>query len=89
MVSGGIGLAILGYGFIRKVLNWSHFHLLREHGPLMALGAILLVAGLLFLMTGLIGDLLMRVYFESTRARTYAIRRIVTQKATKKGEKIK
>ena len=87
MVSGGIGLAILGYGFIRKVLNWNHFHLLQEHGPLMALGAILLVAGLLFLMTGLIGDLLMRVYFESTRARTYAIRRIVTQKtAKKKGE---
>ena len=84
MVSGGIGLAILAYGFIRKVLNWNHFHLLREHGPLMALGAILLVAGLLFLMTGLIGDLLMRVYFESTRARTYAIRRIITQKATKK-----
>jgi hypothetical protein len=31
----------------------------------------------MFLATGLIGELLMRIYFEATGARTYAIRRLV------------
>jgi glycosyltransferase involved in cell wall biosynthesis len=74
-IAGGGG--ILLYGFIRKLLQWSTFHLFTEHGPLMAAGFVAVIAGLLFLSTGLIGELLMRVYFEATQARTYAVRRIV------------
>ena len=74
IAAGGL---ILGYGFIRKLVQWSSFHLLSEHGPLMALGFAAVIAGMLFLSTGLIGELLMRVYFEATSARTYSIRRIV------------
>jgi hypothetical protein len=37
----------------------------------------LVLVGLLLLATGLIGELLMRIYFESTGARTYAVRRLV------------
>lgn len=71
------GGAILGYGFVRKLLQWSSFDLFAEHGPLMAVGFVAVIAGLLFLSTGLIGEMLMRVYFEATSAKTYAIRRIV------------
>ena len=78
IAAGGL---ILGYGFVRKLLEWSTFNLFTQHGPLMALGFAAVIAGLLFLSTGLIGELLMRVYFEATSAKTYAIRRIVHRAA--------
>ena len=43
----------------------------------MALGSRPILAGLIFLATGLMGELLMRIYFESSPARTYAVRRVV------------
>ena len=77
LVSGGAGTCILTYGGTRKLLAWGEFRLFEQHGPLMALGFMLVVAGLLFLSTGLIGELLMRIYFESTGNRTYAVRRVL------------
>lgn len=77
MVLGFGGGAILGYGLIRKLIQWSQFSLFTTHGPLMALGFMLIVTALLMLATGLIGELMMRIYFESTPARTYAVRKIV------------
>ena len=77
MVTMAGGLGILGYGLIRKLCQWSSFHLFQEHGPLMAVGFLLLLVSLLFIATGLIGELMMRIYFESTSARTYAVRRLV------------
>jgi glycosyltransferase involved in cell wall biosynthesis len=77
MVTGG---GILGYGFVRKIValcSGASFNLFTTHGPLMAVGLMAMMAGLLFISTGLIGELLMRVYFEATAARTYAVRRIV------------
>ncbi|MBL7133418.1 MAG: glycosyltransferase family 2 protein [Phycisphaerae bacterium] len=74
---GGAGMAILAYGLGRKIYSGWEFDLFVEHGPLMALGFMLVVAGMLMLATGLIGELLMRIYFESTGARTYAVRRVV------------
>jgi len=82
LIAGLGGAAILGYGFIRKLIQWSSFSLLEHHGPLMALGFMLVITALLFISTGLIGELLMRIYFESTRASTYAVRRVV-----RRGEK--
>jgi glycosyltransferase involved in cell wall biosynthesis len=73
-LAGGIG--VLGYGFIRKLLDWD-YSLFVEHGPLMAMGFLLVIVALLFLACGLMGELMMRIYFESTPARTYAIKRIV------------
>jgi glycosyltransferase involved in cell wall biosynthesis len=77
----GAGGAILTYGFVRKLLQWSSFDLFSKHGPLMAVGFVAVVVGLLFLSTGLIGELLMRVYFEASGTRTYAVRRIVHRRA--------
>ncbi len=73
MVAGG---GILAYLLIRKIVQ-PGFHIMQVHGPLMALGFMLLVVAMLFLATGLIGELLMRIYFESTKASTYAVRRVV------------
>ena len=77
LISSGTGTVILTYGLVRKLLDWQNFHLFQRHGPLMALGFMLSVTGLLLLATGLIGELLVRIYFESTGARTYAVRRLV------------
>jgi glycosyltransferase involved in cell wall biosynthesis len=71
------GLGILTYGFVRKCIDWSGFHLFRQHGPLMAVGFTLVIVAMLFLATGLMGEMLMRIYFQSTDARTYGIRRVV------------
>jgi glycosyltransferase involved in cell wall biosynthesis len=72
LVSGGI----LGYLGVRKLVDHG-FSIMRIHGPLMALGFMLLALAVMFLATGLIGELLMRIYFEATGAKTYAIRRLV------------
>ena len=80
------GLGILGYGFVRKCFQWNTFHLFQQHGPLMAVGILLFVAALLLLATGLIGELMMRIYFESTDAKTYAIRRVVKKAASARPE---
>jgi len=74
------GGGILGYMFYRKIYHviiGEKFHLMQRHGPMMMLGALVFMTGLLFMATGLIGELLMRIYFESSRARTYAVRRVV------------
>ncbi len=74
-LAGGGG--ILGYGLVRKLIQWNSFNVFETHGPLMAVGFMLMITGMLVLATGLIGELLMRIYFESCSARTYAVRRVV------------
>ncbi len=81
-VSGLMGMLILMYGFVRKlysVFTDGSFSLFAEHGPLMAVGLVMFIMSLLFLATGVIGELLMRIYFESTGARTYSVKRVVTR----------
>jgi len=74
-----IGSIILTYGLIRKIIGWcgDGFDLFTMHGPLMALGFMSIITAMLLLATGLIGEMLMRIYFESTGARTYRVRRLV------------
>jgi glycosyltransferase involved in cell wall biosynthesis len=82
---GTIGLAgttsgslILGYCLVVKL--FTNIDIIAEHGPLMLAGALLLLAGLMMFSTGLIGELVMRTYFESQDRRIYAVREILTQK---------
>lgn len=51
-----------------------------EHGPLMMAGGLLLLAGLMMFSTGLLGEVMIRTYFESQDRRIYAVREILTQK---------
>jgi hypothetical protein len=71
-----IGIGILAYLGVRKLVD-QDFSIMRMHGPLMALGFMLVVMAMLFLATGLIGELLMRIYFEVGHGRTYAVRRLI------------
>ena len=82
---GSIGLAgtvsgsvILIYCLIEKLFR--DLDIIQEHGPLMMAGALLLLAGLMMFSTGLIGELVMRIYFETQDRRIYAVREILTQK---------
>jgi len=50
--------------------------ILAAHGPLAMLAALLLLIGCGLVSTGLIGELLSRVYFESTGKKIYTVRRI-------------
>jgi glycosyltransferase involved in cell wall biosynthesis len=50
--------------------------IIAEHGPLLIAGALLWFAGLMLFSTGLIGEVLMRTYFESQGRRIYAIREV-------------
>jgi hypothetical protein len=47
-----------------------------NHGPLVILGALLLLGGLMMFTTGLLGEVLMRTYFESQGRRIYAVREV-------------
>ncbi len=51
-----------------------------EHGPLMMAAGLLLLGGLMMFSTGLIGEMMMRTYFESQDRRIYAVREILTRK---------
>jgi glycosyltransferase involved in cell wall biosynthesis len=70
------GGAILGYIGIRKLMGYE---ILIEHGPLMLAGSLLLLAGLVMFTTGLLGEVLIRTYFESQGRRIYAVREIRTR----------
>ena len=54
--------------------------IIQEHGPLMLAGGLMLLAGMLMFCTGLIGEMMMRTYFESQDRRIYAVREILTRK---------
>jgi glycosyltransferase involved in cell wall biosynthesis len=76
------GTVMLGYCLMVK-LFWR-LDIIQEHGPLMIAGALLLLAGLMMFSTGLIGELVMRTYFETQDRRIYAVREILTQKRREK-----
>ena len=73
------GTAMLGYCLIVKLFSWR-LDIIGEHGPLLLAGALLLLAGLMMFSTGLIGELVIRTYFETQNRRIYAVREILTQK---------
>jgi hypothetical protein len=67
------GTLVLAYIFVDKLAGRD---IILEHGPLLVAGAMLWFAGLMLFSTGLIGEVLMRTYFESQGRRIYAIREI-------------
>src|SRR5208283_3389347 len=75
-LSGG---GIMVWLAVEKLLLWRQ-DLVAEHGPIMVAGALLLLAGLMMFSTGLIGEMMMRTYFESQDRRIYAVREILTRK---------
>jgi|SRR5579884_2494511 len=72
-----LGGCILGGLAIHKF--WGH-SMLEDHGALVMAGALLLLGGLMMFSTGLLGEVLMRTYFESQGRRIYAVREIRSRK---------
>jgi glycosyltransferase involved in cell wall biosynthesis len=66
--AGGVILLVL---FIEKVL--THLQLFVQHGPLLILGMLLCLFGLQFLAMGLVGELMMRNYFEAHQKPVYRL----------------
>lgn len=81
-----LGGAILGFCAIKKLV--TQIDIIAEHGPLMLAGAMFLMAGLMMFSTGLIGELVMRTYFESQDRRIYAIREILTREKLEATQKV-
>ncbi len=63
---GGLGMVYL---FILKLLGFSI-----GDRPLLIASVLMVIVGVQLIMTGLLGELMMRVYFESSGRKTYAIR---------------
>ena len=75
--SGGVGSAILAYLVVEKIQGHE---IVMAHGPLMMAGGLLLLAGLMMFSTGLLGEVLIRTYFETQDRRIYAVRQILAKK---------
>jgi glycosyltransferase involved in cell wall biosynthesis len=69
-----LGGGTLAYLAVEKLVTGRD--IIVEHGPLMVAGALLLLAGLGMFGTGLLGEVLIRTYFESQGRRIYAVREI-------------
>jgi len=78
LLSTVIGLSIYAWMIVDKVFNGTD--LFDKHGPLMLLGAVLILAGVQLVSSGLIGEMLSRTYFESQGKPIYSIETVVTGK---------
>jgi glycosyltransferase involved in cell wall biosynthesis len=78
LLSTTIGMSIYIWMIIDKLLYGTH--LFDNHGPLMLLGAVLILAGVQLISSGLIGEMLSRTYFESQGKPIYSIERVTTSK---------
>lgn len=67
-------LALAGYVLFDKLVY--NVPIFVAHGPISLLATVLLLVGCGFVSTGLIGELVCRVYFESTDKKIYTVRRI-------------
>ncbi|MBN1162918.1 glycosyltransferase family 2 protein [Patescibacteria group bacterium] len=68
-VISGIGTLFALYLFVLKVLGYSI-----GGRPLLTLSVLMIIVGVQSMMMGMIGELLMRTYFESSGRRTYTVR---------------
>jgi glycosyltransferase involved in cell wall biosynthesis len=76
ILCGGAGCVALSYLLARKLQG---IHIMLEHGPLLIAGSVLALTGLQFLCTGLIGEVLMRTYFESQGRPIYGAKEVIGQ----------
>ncbi len=79
---GSLGLLSLTAG--GSVLLYNLYEKLRgvdilvEHGPLLLLGSLAFVTGVQLICTGLIGEIVIRIYFESQNRRIYSVARVIS-----------
>ena len=76
--SAGLGGLLLAGLAVDKI--WTGDDIIQSHGPLMLVGALALVTGVILFCTGLLGEVLTRTYYESQGRRIYAVREIRTKR---------
>jgi glycosyltransferase involved in cell wall biosynthesis len=72
-------LTLISFGLFTYIAIDKFYYkvpILTEHGPLAALAALLLIIGAGFISTGLLAEMLSRIYFESTGRKIYSVRKI-------------
>ena len=69
-----LGSATPAYLLFEKLRGHAIF---LEYGPLLPAAAIFVLAGIQLLSTGLIGEVLTRIYFEGQQQRTYAVSQVI------------
>jgi glycosyltransferase involved in cell wall biosynthesis len=78
LLSTALGMLIYIWLILDKLIYGTD--LFDKHGPLMLLAAILILAGVQLVSSGLIGEMLSRTYFESQGKPTYSVERVITRK---------
>jgi glycosyltransferase involved in cell wall biosynthesis len=75
----GVASSVLG-GLILAVLTYQRLFMHTPMGnrPMLALGVMLVIIGLQFLVFGLLAEVLARTYYESQNKKTYVVRRVVS-----------
>lgn len=68
------GALILLVLFVEKI--FAHVQLFVQHGPLLILGMLLCLFGMQFLAIGLVGELMMRNYFEAHQKPIYRLEKV-------------
>lgn len=81
VLSSGLGMTILTGIAAKKLLTGGD--VMTQHGPLLLLGALALVTGVILFCTGLLGEVLTRTYYESQGRRIYAVREIRSRREEK------
>ena len=72
-----LGTGIEAVIFFEKLLKgWNEFHVTQVRGPLLICGVMLMLLSAVLLATGLMGELLVRTYYESQGKHIYYVRRI-------------
>jgi glycosyltransferase involved in cell wall biosynthesis len=74
LFAGAVGVLINLWLLVIKALYGTDLFV--QHGPLMIVGAVLVLAGIQLIATGLMGEVLSRTYFESQGKPIYSIERI-------------
>lgn len=70
LASGSLGILVLGYLFAQKLLLGAHI----GTRPLLLVGVLLVLMAVQFLTTGVLSELITRIYFASSASRPYAVR---------------
>jgi len=71
----GAGLLVFVIGE-KWYQGWEHYHAMIERGPMLTAGIFLVTLSVLFLVTGLLGELVARTYYESQGKHIYYVRKI-------------
>ena len=74
----GTGLLVFVIGE-KWYQGWEHYHAMVERGPMLTAGIFLVTLSVMFLITGLLGELVARTYYESQGKHIYYVRKIHRQ----------